>query len=114
VAHLLVPARQIASEALNIVAPKGGATATLIPVPLAILKFQNRVAANSGGTSKSAALVRHDFAVRAGTFVSCAAASTASSAQRLVTIAKRASCGAEGAGLESIAPQEQRKKWIPE
>jgi hypothetical protein len=43
---------------------KQRATATLIPVPLAILKFLKGVAANSGGTSKSAALVRHDFAVR--------------------------------------------------
>jgi hypothetical protein len=36
----------------------------LMPVPLTILKFLYGIAANSGGTSKSAALVPHDFAVR--------------------------------------------------
>jgi hypothetical protein len=54
----------------------------LIPVPLTILKFLEGIAANSVGTSKSAALVPHDFAVRFGIFVCVAQGSIASSAQR--------------------------------
>jgi hypothetical protein len=62
----------------------------MIPVPLTILKFLKGLAANYGGTSKSASLLPHDFAVRLSVRSSFARqASTA--APTFVTIAKRPS-----------------------
>jgi hypothetical protein len=63
----------------------------LIPVPLAILKFLKGFAANSGGTSKSAALGPHGLAVRSTLRTPCEEQAATAACPAFVAIASRPS-----------------------
>jgi hypothetical protein len=68
-----------------------GSSKSGIAVPLSILKFLNEFASHSVGTSKSAALLPHDFAVRSAVARLAAPSRPSHPCPTFVTIAKRPS-----------------------